>query len=117
LLAVLLIFWACKGPKEMIESEKEELPEAASGNVEYAIETYDAKFKTWYDLQKSQDTKQSQKYYENWNKKYVKEWNHLASIKDKSDFYVPIVGYKRTKDLGFEINHQLFYIFNMLKMC
>jgi hypothetical protein len=120
LLAVLLIFWACKGPKEMIESEKEELPEAASGNVEYAIETYDAKFKTWYDLQKSQDTKQSQKYYENWNKKYVKEWNRLASIKDKSDFYVPIVGYKRTKDLGFEINHQLFYYFqyveNVLKM-
>ena len=120
LLAVLFIFWACKGPKGMIEGEKEEVPETASGGVEYGIETYDAKFKTWYDLQKSQDTKQSQKYYENWNKKYVKEWNRLASQKDKNDFYVPIVGYNRTKDLGFEINHQLFYYFqyveNVLKM-
>jgi len=120
LLAVLLIFWACKGPKEIIEREKEEVPETASESVEYAIETYDAKFKTWYDLQKSQDTKQSQKYYENWNKKYVKEWNRLASQKDKNDFFVPIIGYNRTKDLGFEINHQLFYYFqyveNVLKM-
>ncbi|MDO8952339.1 MAG: hypothetical protein Q7U86_06925 [Draconibacterium sp.] len=120
LLAVLFIFWACKGPKEMIEGEKEDVPETASGSVEYGIETYDAKFKTWYDLQKSQDTKQSQKYYENWNKKYVKEWNRLASQKDKNDFYVPIVGYNRTRDLGFEINHQLFYYFqyveNVLKM-
>jgi hypothetical protein len=120
LLAVLLIFWACKGPKGMIEGEKEEVPETASESVEYAIETYDAKFKAWYYLQKSQDTKQTQRYYENWNKKYVKEWNRLASQKDKNDFFVPIIGYSRTKDLGFEINHQLFYYFqyveNVLKM-
>lgn len=104
----------------MIEGEKEEVSETASESVEYAIETYDAKFKAWYYLQKSQDTKKSQKYYENWNKKYVKEWNRLASQKDKNDFFVPIIGYNRTKDLGFEINHQLFYYFqyveNVLKM-
>jgi hypothetical protein len=120
LLTIILFVWACSGPKTVVETEKEEVPETASDSVSYAIETYDAKFKTWYDLKKSQDTKQSQKYYENWNKKYVKEWNRLASQKDKNDFFVPIVGYNRTKDLGFAINHQLFYYFqyveNVLKM-
>jgi hypothetical protein len=103
----------------VVKTEKAET-ETVVDSVSYAMETYDAKFKTWYDLQKKQDIKQSQKYYEKWNKKYVKEWNRLATQNDKNNFFVPIVGYNRTKDLGFDINHQLFYYFqyveNVLRM-
>ncbi len=120
LLAVLTFFWACSGPKVVVaEAEKEE-PKTTNDSVSYAIETFDSKFKTWYDLQKSQTTNRSQEYYENWNRKYVKEWNHISNQKDKSDFFVPITGYDRTKDYGFQINHQLFFYFlyveNVLKI-
>jgi len=121
LLTIILFIWACSGPKAAVEAEKDE-PETdiEMDSVSYVMETYDAKFKAWYDLQKSQDTKQSQKYYEKWNKKYVKEWNQKSTQKEHSDFFVPISGYNRTKDLGFEINHQLFYYFqyveNVLKI-
>jgi hypothetical protein len=119
LLAVIGIFWACSGPKAVVETEKEELKNT-NDSVSYAIETYDSKFKTWYDLQRKQTTNQSQKYYEDWNRKYVKEWNRISNQKEKSDFFVPITGYDRKKDYGFQINHQLFYYFqyveNVLKI-
>ena len=120
-LTIILFIWACSGPKAVVETEKEE-PETniEMDSVSYVMETYDAKFKEWYDVQKSQDTKQSQKYYEKWNKKYVKEWNQKSTQKEHGDFFVPISGYSRSKDLGFEINHQLFYYFqyveNVLKI-
>jgi hypothetical protein len=120
LFTIMLFIWACSGPKTVVEAEKKEVPETAPDNVSYAMETNDDKFKTWYDLHKNPETNRSQNYYESWNKKYVKEWNRLSSQKDKNDFFVPIVGYNRTKDLGFEINHQLFYYFqyveNVLKI-
>ena len=119
LLTIILFIWACSGPKTVIEAEKA-APETVPDSVSYAMETYDANFKTWYDLHISPETNRTQKYYENWNRKYVKEWNRLSNQKDKSDFFVPIVGYNRTRDLGFEINHQLFYYFqyveNVLKI-
>jgi hypothetical protein len=121
LLTIVLFIWACSGPKAVVEAEKDE-PETdvEMDSVSYVIETYDAKFKAWYDLHKSPETNRPQKYYENWNKKYVKEWNRKSTQKEYSDFFVPIVGYNRTKDLGFEINHQLFYYFqyveNVLKI-
>jgi hypothetical protein len=120
LLVVLSVFWACSGPKTVVEAEKKETPETAPDSVSYEMETYDDQFKTWYDLNKNPQTNRSQNYYESWNKKYVKEWNRLSSEKNKNEFFVPIIGYNRSKDLGFEINHQLFYYFqyveNVLKI-
>jgi hypothetical protein len=119
LLTIILFIWACSAPKAVVESEKE-LPQTAPDSVSYAMETFDAKFITWYDLHKSPETNRSKEYYEKWNRKYVKEWNHLSTQKDKNDFFVPIVGYDNTKDYGFQINHQLFYYFqyveNVLKI-
>lgn len=120
LLVVLSVFWACSGPKTVVEAEKKGIPETAPDSVSYEMETYDDQFKTWYDLNKNPQTNRSQNYYESWNKKYVKEWNRLSSQKNKNEFFVPIIGYNRSKDLGFEINHQLFYYFqyveNVLKI-
>jgi len=120
LLTIMLFIWACSGPKTFVEAEKDEAPETAPDSVSYAMETNDDKFKTWYDLHKNSETNRSQNYFESWNKKYVKEWNRLSSQKNKNEFFVPIIGFNRSKDLGFEVNHQLFYYFqyveNVLKI-
>jgi hypothetical protein len=120
LLTIMLFIWACSGPKTLVEAEKDETPETAPDSVSYAMETNDDKFKTWYDLHKNSEINRSQNYFESWNKKYVKEWNRLSSQKNKNEFFVPIIGFNRSKDLGFEVNHQLFYYFqyveNVLKI-
>lgn len=120
LLAVTGFFWACSGPKAVVVEDEKPETKTTTDSVSYAIETFDSKFEKWYDLQKSKTTNQSQEYYENWNRKYVKEWNQISAQKDKNDFFVPITGYDRTKDYGFQINHQLFYYFqyveNVLKI-
>jgi len=120
LLTIMLFIWACSGPKTLVEKEKVEAPETAPDSLSYAMETNDDKFKTWYDLHKNSEINRSQNYFESWNKKYVKEWNRLSSQKNKNEFFVPIIGFNRSKDLGFEVNHQLFYYFqyveNVLKI-
>jgi hypothetical protein len=116
---VLLIFWACKGTKEIGKVEITE-PEAVVDSVEYGVETFDAKFESWYALHNSPSTYRSLEYYENWNKQYVQAWNLKATSGGKNSFFQPIVGYDPKEKYGFEVNHKLFHYFqyveNVLKI-
>lgn len=119
LIWFILFLWACSAPKGVVKVEKTE-PEAEVDSIEYGMETFDAKFDAWYALHKSQAMNRSQKYYENWNKKYVKAWNHKAKTMPKDSFFEPIVGFNFKEHYGFDINHKLFYYFqyveNVLKI-
>jgi hypothetical protein len=119
LLAVLLIFWACKGPKEIGKVEIIE-PEAVVDSVEYGVETFDAKFESWYAMHNSPATYRSLEYYENWNRQYVQAWNFKSLNGAKNSFFQPIVGYDPNEKYGFDVNHKLFYYFqyveNVLKI-
>ncbi len=108
LLAVLLIIWACKGPKGVGKVEIIE-PEAVVDSVEYGVETFDAKFETWYALHDSPATYRSLEYYENWNKQYVQAWNFNAQNGTKNSFFQPIVGYS-------SIFYYFQYVENVLKI-
>ncbi|HSO86794.1 MAG TPA: DUF6146 family protein [Draconibacterium sp.] len=118
-LAVLLIFWACSGPKGVGKVEIIE-PKAEADSIEYGVETFDGKFESWYAQHKSPATYRSLEYYENWNKQYVNEWNYKASQPGKNSFFEPIVGYNPNEKYGFDVNHELFYYFqyveNVLKI-
>jgi len=114
LLGILFIFWACSGPKEVVKVEEEE-PVSTMDSVTYAMETFDAKFESWYKLHKTPATYRTQKYYENWNKKYVKAWNIKATQSGNNSFFAPIAGYNHKKNYGFDMNHKLFYYFQYVE--
>jgi len=118
-LTFLLFIWACSTPKGIVKVEKSE-PKAEVDSFEYALETFDAKFESWYAMHNSPALYRSLEYYENWNRQYVHAWNYNATQMGKNSFFEPIVGYKENEKYGFEINHELFYYFqyveNVLKI-
>ena len=120
IIAIVLIgFFACTTQRGIVKVEASSEHVAAEDSVEYGLETFDAKFETWYVMQKSPARYRSQSYYENWNRQYVTAWNHKAMTSGNS-FFEMIVGYNPTIDYGFDLNHELFYYFmyveNVLKI-
>ncbi len=116
---LISLIWACSTPKGIVKVEKSE-PVTAVDSVEYGVETFDAKFETWYEINKSPATYRSQSYYESWNRQYVSAWNYKANTMSRNSFFEPIIGYDPTEDYGFEVNHKMFYYFqyveNVLKI-
>ena len=119
LLFVLLVA-ACASQKGVISLSSTEKSEVGSDTLEYELETFDPRFESWYELQKSPAKYRSQAYYEAWNDQYVSAWNYHASSGTGKGFFEPIIGYDFTEDYGFELNHELFYYFqyveNVLKI-
>jgi len=115
-VGALLVVWACSTKKGVvkIEENKEEMV-AVEDSIEYQLETFDAKFETWYALHNKPSQYRSQEYYENWNRQYVNAWNYNATRPGKSSFFEPIVGYEPNVDYGFELNHKLFYYFQYVE--
>jgi hypothetical protein len=114
-IVALLILLACSTQKGAIKVSSTDTEEIAADSVEYDIETFDAKFETWYQMHNSPSMYRSQQYYEGWNKQYVNAWNINAMTGRRSNFFEPIVGYNPTTDYGFELNHELFYYFQYVE--
>lgn len=112
----LLFVLACSTQKGVvkIEENKDEMV-TFEDSTEYQLETFDAKFKTWYALHNNPSQYRSQQYYENWNRQYVNAWNYNSTQPGKSSFFEPIVGYEPNIDYGFELNHKLFYYFQYVE--
>ena len=107
LLAVIV---SCSGPRNTPRISQANEQEAVEDSVEYALETFDGRFKTWYTLHNNPSQYRSQQYYENWNRQYVVAWNSKA-MQPRNRFFEPIIGYEPHVDYGFELNHELFYYF------
>jgi hypothetical protein len=114
-----IIFWmgitvliaACSTQKGVVKVKSNDVENIVDDSLEYELETFDAKFETWYQLHNSPAMYRSQQYYENWNRQYVAAWNYNAMTGRRKSFFEPIVGYDSTVDYGFELNHKLFYYF------
>ncbi|MBW6536231.1 MAG: hypothetical protein K0B11_14580 [Mariniphaga sp.] len=116
-ISIALFFvLACSTQKGVvkIEENKEEMV-AVEDSLEYQLETFDAKFETWYALHDNPSQYRSQQYYENWNRQYVNAWNYNSTQPGKRSFFEPIVGYEPNVDYGFELNHKLFYYFQYVE--
>lgn len=117
-IGILVVVAACSTQKGVVKVEVEN--EITEDSVEYAIETFDGKFESWYLMQKSPARYRSLEYYENWNRQYVSEWNYRAMSGRAGSFFEPIVGYDPTEEYGFNLNHELFHYFqyveNVLKI-
>ncbi len=113
---ILIFAFACKTQKSAVKIEKEdEVAVTAEDSLEYDVETFDAKFESWYQMHKSPSQYRSKEYYEGWNDRYVSAWNANATDPRKSWFFEPIVGYDPATDYGFELNHELFYYFQYVE--
>ncbi len=114
-LAVLFV-WACTTQRSAIKiKENKDESELVSDSLIYQLETFDAKFDTWYALHDRPSQYRSQQYYENWNRQYVSAWNYNATRAGKNNFFEHIVGYEPHIDYGFELNHKLFYYFQYVE--
>jgi hypothetical protein len=120
LFVVVLFICACSTQKSAIKVNKNDKEVAADDSLEYGVETFDAKFKSWYEFYKAPSKHRSQAYYENWNRQYVDAWNLKCNTPPKRWNFDPVVGYDSAEYYGFELNHELFYYFmyveNVLKI-
>ena len=116
ILTALFFVWACSTKKAVVKVEPGDQPEIVeTDSVEYSMETFDARFKSWYEMHKSPAMYRTQDYYEYWNRQYVLAWNTNSRDARKSSFFEPIVGYVEGTDYGLELNHQLFYYFQYVE--
>lgn len=111
LFGTVVLFGACSGVKHAAESEKQYVEVTGQDSVEYDVETFDAKFDMWYQLQNTPATYRPQSYYESWNRQYVSAWNAKCAVGSPDWTFEPVVGYDPAEDYGFEMNHKLFYYF------
>ncbi|NQU53895.1 MAG: membrane lipoprotein lipid attachment site-containing protein [Bacteroidetes bacterium] len=114
-IGALLIVAACSTQKSAVKVESRSNDKIVEDSVEYGMETFDAKFKTWYLLHNNPTEHRSQEYYENWNRQYVSVWNIHVNSGRKSSFFESIIGYDPNVDYGFELNHELFYYFQYVE--
>ncbi len=112
--AVLLLGFACSTSRNTPQIKTNEEAEAVTDSLEYELETFDAKFETWYAMQDRPSQYRSERYYENWNQQYVNAWNYKAT-QFGNRFFETIVGYDPTTDYNFELDHQLFYYFQYVE--
>lgn len=115
LIIVILFVLACTSQKGAVNIKKATSAEVEQDSVEYELVTFDLKFDTWYQLHNSPATYRLQEYYENWNRRYVSEWNNKSMMLARSSFFEPIIGYEPNVDYGFELNHKLFYYFQYVE--
>jgi hypothetical protein len=114
-LGIILLIAACSTQKGLVTVKSNIGESSVEDSLEYALETFDGKFESWYQLHNSPAMYRSQQYYENWNRQYVSAWNYNAVSGRKNSFFEPIVGYEFNVDYGIEINHELFYYFQYVE--
>ncbi len=114
-LGIILLIAACSTQKGLVTVKSNIGESSVEDSLEYALETFDGKFESWYQLHNSPAMYRSQQYYENWNRQYVSAWNYNAMSGRKNSFFEPIIGYEFNVDYGIEINHELFYYFQYVE--
>jgi len=119
-MGVLLLLFSCSSQKKAIREESKSDNEKVVESVEYGMKTVDTKFASWYLENNDQNLYRSQKYYEDWNIKYVTVWNRRVLSSQRSRIFESSIEYSPSIDYGFDLNHQLFYYFqyveNVLKI-
>ncbi len=120
-LGIVFLVAACSTQKSAINKHQSiTVEKVAEDSVEYDVETFDARFESWYKMNDNPALYRSQQYYEMWNQQYINAWNLNAMNPRKSWFFEPVIGYEPTVNYGFEMNHKLFsyfqYVENVLKI-
>jgi len=95
------------------------LEKASSDSTEYEIIIIDPGYENFLATQKPMNY-YSQRYYENWNRYYVNDWNekvrnsmyHTPKYQNVFDTYID---YDFHIDYGIEVNYKLYYYFRFVE--
>jgi len=115
IIGVILIVAACSSQKKAVKQENNADVEITADSTEYGLETFDSKFKTWFQMHGIPANYKSLQYYEVWNKQYVSAWNAKVRSGRAGSFFESITGYDSNVDYDFELNHELFYYFQYVE--
>ena len=120
ILGLAIFIFACSTQKGVVKLQSNETEDTAQDSVEYGMETFDSKFKSWYSMQNIEANYHSQQYYESWNNQYISGWNSKVATSQNNFFFESIIDFNPNVDYGFKLNHELFYYFqyveNILKV-
>jgi hypothetical protein len=87
----------------------------SSDSVEYELIVIDPGYEAYLATQPSMNF-YSQHYYENWNLRYVTEWNYRHSQPMRyGDMYQTYIDYRPNIDYGLELNYKLFHYFRFFE--
>lgn len=101
--------------KSATEAPSQNVELVAEDSLEYELLVLDPGFSSFLMTQPSAEF-HSQGYYENWNHRYVLEWNSRHSNPFRyGDFYQTQIHYDSHEDYGLELNYQLYYYFLFIK--
>lgn len=115
IVGVILIVAGCSSQRSAVKIAKNADIEITTDSTEYGLETFDSKFKTWFQMHGTPANYRSLQYYEAWNRQYVTDWNKKAKSRRAGSFFEPITGYDSNVDYDFELNHELFYYFQYVE--
>jgi hypothetical protein len=115
IIVVIFIVAACSSQRGAIKKGENADIEITADSIEYGLETFDSKFKTWFQMHGTPTNHRSLQYYEAWNRQYVSAWNDKAKRERAGSFFEPITGYDLNVDYDFELNHELFYYFQYVE--
>jgi hypothetical protein len=115
IIGVILIFAACSSQRGATKTKNSADIEITADSTEYGLETFDGKFKTWFQMHGTPANHRSLQYYEAWNRQYVSAWNQKAMSGRGGSFFEPITGYDSNVDYDFELSHELFYYFQYVE--
>ena len=124
--SILIInsMWSCGSSKtDKTASHKDyptlKLDDIASDSTEYDIIITDVGYESFLATQKPVEF-YSQRYYENWNRYYVTDWNikvnnsmyHSDAYRNVFDMYID---YSPSINYGIEVNYKLYYYFRFVE--
>ncbi|WP_066629652.1 DUF6146 family protein [Labilibacter marinus] len=113
IIIILFIALACNTTKPVAKGDTEtaQINEAAKDSTEYELIIFDVRYNSFLATQPAKEF-YSNEYYQNWNMRYVTEWNirHSNPIR-YGDFYETQIDYSAQIDYGIDLNYQLYYYF------
>lgn len=107
-LFIIVLAFGCVNQKQSAKSVR---IEHESDSVEYELLVMDAGFETYLSSIAKPKNFYSQNYYENWNKRYVMEWNSRYHSVNHGDIYGSYIDYDQAIDYGLDLNYQLYNYF------
>ena len=82
-------------------------------STEYELLIFDIGFETWFATRNMPAMARSNVYYQNWNHRYVIEWNQKHT--QGHPYFENFIYYDPFEDYGFDINYKLYHYFQFVE--
>ncbi|WP_421918754.1 DUF6146 family protein [Marinifilum sp.] len=115
----LILFAACSSyssfnqPSPVYENEENTELAQVKDSTEYELLILDIGFETWFAARNMPSMARADSYYQNWNHRYVIEWNNKHS--QGHPYFENYIDYDPFEDYGFDLNYKLYHYFQFVE--